>query len=203
MRVRTAGLVLVTAITVLAAHRTIASPAKRTALKKCGVSFELPKGWTAEAVEPETDVQRCAVALRPGRWSVSIAKSRWNSPDPPLLLIVFKSTASFQDALDDRNFETDGDGKVSMEQRGRSAAGQPYSAGKAKGIVAYTYFRGFAREGAVFADENSRIYSGETGHYVLRNGRLIMAFECEGGDPDYPVNCGPAIRAVAGSIRRR
>lgn len=178
-------------------------PRQTDGSEECGVSFELPKGWTAETVEPETDVQQCAVALRPGRWSGSIAKSRWNSPDPPLRLIVFKSTASFQDALDDRNFETQDDGKVTMEQRGRSAQAQPYSAGKAKGIAAYTYFRGFARDGAVFPDENSRFYSGEAGHYVLRNGRLIVAFECEGGDPDYPVDCGPTVQAVAKSIRRR
>ncbi len=178
--------------------------------KQCGIVFSIPRSWTArkapseESRIEEGEVIRCSIALRPNGWSKLAKRSRWGAPDPPLVLFVFSSSVSYDQALSEIGFEQDeGRDRFGMSGGyGSFATAQPYQSGGLSGQAAYTFFRGFVRDESLLHGEESRVFSGEIGHMVLKapSGRFI-GFECEGGTPDESVDCESAIDRIARTIR--
>ena len=147
---------------------------------------------------------QCDVALRPRGWSQRAKRSRWGAPDPPLELIVFKSDTSYDEALDQMGFETDVGGTHGFGVPGgygSFATAEPYKAGPSTGQAAYSYFRGFINDEKLLRKDESRVFSSDIGHIVLKtsSGRII-AFESEGNTPDEPVDYETVIQMIGRSI---
>jgi hypothetical protein len=196
--------------TILLAGWTGSAHAETFRSKECGATFMIPSTWTAEVQSPDdtrgadNDTLSCSIALRPRGWSKKVARSRWGTPDPPLTLLVFKPSTSYEQALEEIGFDEGdeaGRGFGMPGGYGSFATAQPYAAGRLRGHAAYTFFRGFIRDDALLQGEESRVFSGEIGHLVLKTkpGRVV-AFECEGGSPDMAVDCEPVIQRIGRSI---
>jgi hypothetical protein len=183
-------------------------------VKRCGVTFVLPAKWTAvEKVSPdypeETDIQ-CRVALRPEGWSARAKKSRWDSSDPPVWLMIFGAGTSFEDALDSAGFEHEfGEDGVALGDPGRLgipgrfgfSEAEPYSAGRFSGLVVRPTFRGFMREGATERENESRLSTGDNETVVMKepSGRII-GFASDGGTPDEPIDRDAIIAGIARTL---
>jgi hypothetical protein len=185
---------------------TAAAGTRRVEFRACGVVFTMPASWSARlrpAAEIDDSMQ-CDMALRPRGWSRRAKHSRWGAPDPPLHLVIFKSNTSYDQALDQMGFETDAGGNHGFGVPGgygSFATAEPYKAGASTGQAAYSYFRGFINDEKLLSKDESRVFSGEIAHIVLKtaSGRVI-AFECEGGTPDEPLNCEPVMQMIGRSI---
>jgi hypothetical protein len=142
--------------------------------------------------------------LRPRGWSRRAKSSRWGAPHSPLDLVVFRVDTSYDEALDQMGFETDeesGHGFGVPGGYGSFATAEPYRAGKSTGQAAYTFSRGFITDEKLLKKDESRVFSGEDAHIVLKtpSGRVI-AFECPCRTPDEPVNCEPVMQMIGRSI---
>jgi hypothetical protein len=84
---------------------------------------------------------------------------------------------------------------------GTLATAETYEAGKSTGQAAYTYFRGFIKDEKLLEKDESRVFSSDIGHIVLKtpSGRVI-AFESQGNTPDERVNFEPVIQMIGRSI---
>jgi hypothetical protein len=196
------------ALVTLACFVAVAAAAgtRSVEFRKCGVAFTIPASWSAQLRPSKQldDSMQCSIALRPRGWSRRAKRSRWGASDPPLDLIVFKTETSYDEALDQMGFETDeafGHGFGVPGGYGMFATAEPYSAGKFTGQAAYSYFRGFIKDEKLLEKDESRVFSGDIGHIVLKapTGRVV-AFECGGGTPDERVNCEPVIQTIGRSI---
>jgi hypothetical protein len=172
----------------------------------CGAEFFIPRPWSASREGPDavkSDTADCHIALRPRGWSERAKHSRWGSPDPPLTLILFSRSKTFDQALEEIGFDNDEERGLGMwGGYGSRAGAAEYKAGPLTGLAASTFFRGFIRDEALLRAEESRVFSGEIGHIVLktRSGRPI-GFVCDGGSPDDEVDCAPVIERIARTIR--
>jgi hypothetical protein len=185
---------------------TAAASTRRVEFRSCGVAFTIPASWSAQLVPAEDvdDSVQCEIALRPHGWSKLAKRSRWGAPDPPLGLFVFRPDTSYDEALDQMGFETDeenGHGFGVPGGYGSFATAQPYQAGKSNGQAAFTFFRGFINDDALLKKDESRVYSGEVGHIVLKTpSARVIGFEGEPGTPDEPVDYDPVVQMIARSI---
>ena len=174
------------------------------AFPQCGVRFELPRGWTA-AVEPvEADdrgIERCDIGIRPPRYKQQLADSRFDAEDPPLTLTIFE--VPFDQAVTNAGFQIDEvHGGLGMEGGyGSFATANKYRFGKWTGWEADTFFRGFAKDDAKFDPDESRVYSGDIAHIVVKNGKHVIGIDCTGGVVEHPFDCGEAAERLLGSIR--
>jgi hypothetical protein len=192
----------------LACFVTVAAAAgtRTIELRKCGVAFAIPASWSTQlrSAEQIDDSVQCSIALRPRGWSQRARRSRWGASDPPLSLVVFKPETSYDEALDQMGFESDeayGHGFGVPGGYGTFATAEPYKAGDLTGQAAYSYFRGFIKDEKLLEKDESRVFSGDIGHIVLKapSGRVV-AFQCEGSTPDERVNCEPVIQMIGRSI---
>jgi hypothetical protein len=187
------------AVTASAATRLVAFPS-------CGVTFTMPESWSAQLSPAKQidDSMQCDIALRPGGWSQRAKRSRWGAPDPPLHLAVFKPDTSYDEALDQMGFETDGDANHGFGVPGgygSFATAEPYKAGTSTGLAAYSFFRGFINDEKLLKKDESRVFSSDIGHIVLKtpSGRVI-AFESQGNTPDEPLDYEAVIQMIGRSI---
>lgn len=146
---------------------------------------------------------QCDIALRPRGWSLRSKRSRWGAPDPPLDLVVFKAETSYDEALDQMGFETDEGHRGFGVPGGYGSFGtaEPYKAGESAGLAAYSFFRGFINNEKLLKKDESRVFSSDIGHIVLKtpSGRVI-AFESQGNTPDEPVDYERVIQMIGRSI---
>jgi len=199
VKIRTGFLALAYFVAVAAAAGT-----RRVEFRSCGVAFTIPASWSAQLrpAKQIDDSMRCRIALRPHGWSRRAKHSRWDAPDAPLDLVVFRSDTSYDEALDQMWFETDEGGRFGIPGGyGSFATAEPYRAGKSSGQAAYTFFRGFIKDEKLLKKDESRVFSGDIGRIVLKTpSGGVIAFVCEGGTPDDPVNCEPVIQMIGRSI---
>jgi len=193
------------AFAVLFALSTEANPVKVDA-RECGAAFSLPGLWTMEIGSSENRESsiRCQVALRPGGWKEKVKRSRWGASDPPLRLTIFSEATTYETALRLSEFESHEDSGVWGKYGGYAifAPAEPRVEGGWSGLAAYTFYRGFIREDAKLAADESHAFGAEIAHIVLRrpDGRVIK-FECVGGTPDEEVDCDPVIRLIAETLK--
>jgi hypothetical protein len=172
----------------------------------CAAGFTLPSSWSAH-LNPsakDDDSVQCSIALRPRGWSQRAKRSHWGAPDPPLTLFVFKPTTSYEEGLDQIGFEQDEDANHGFGMPGGYglfATAEPYKAGNLSGLAANTFFRGFIDDERLLDDNESRVFSGDIKHVVLktRSGRTV-AFVCSGDTPDAPVDCEAMMQMIGRSI---
>jgi len=169
---------------------------------QCGVQFELPKGWTA-VVEPveadDRDAEACDIGIRPPHYAQQLAKTQWDADDPPMTLTVFK--VPFDEAVSNAGFEQ-GERGLGMEGGyGSFATAVEFRLGKWTGWEASTFYRGFAKDGAKLDPEESRVFSGDITHIVVKNGKHIIGLECGMGVFEHPFRCGDAVNTVLRSLR--
>ncbi len=197
-------LVVMTALLAIP-HAVFASGISR-ATRKCGVAFVLPAKWTAAEKRShdypaETNIE-CQVLLRPAGWTALARKSRWGAADPPVVLMIFASDTSYEDALDEVGFENDENGHGFGVPGGLGfGEAEPYVAGRFSGLVAHTYFRGFIRDDSLLHKDESRVFGGEIVNVVMKapSGRII-AFRCWGSTPDERIDCDAAIKGAGGTL---
>jgi hypothetical protein len=181
--------------------------------KECGVAFTLPAGWTASREPPENPPESpeakkdCKLDLRPADWRSIAAKSMWDVPDPPLRLTLFSRATSYEAALDEEDFahNDEGDPRLGMDSfRGTFVEATPYREGSFSGHAVTTFFRGYLREG-FHTTEKAPVFSGGINHLVLRSkqGERVLAFVCDEGTPDEPVNCDLIERQILRTLTFR
>ena len=162
---------------------------------ECGVSFVLPRHWTAQATD------ECDVALRPAGWSRIAKKSRWSPSDPPLVLVLFERGMSFDQALEEKDFEPDEGGYAIHRGQGNAVA-EPYVAGQYSGLVARVFSRIFIDDDARVRDDEPRAVGHDIEYVVLKApGGRVIGFDCPGGSPDEPIDCDAIIRQVLPTLR--
>jgi hypothetical protein len=161
----------------------------------CGVAFDPPAHWTVRAT-PDCDFE-----LRPRGWSAMAKASPWPVPDPPLTLILYERGEAYESALADAEFERDGERLIIPGGQMGNAEAEPYVVGRFVGVVAHKLFRGFIRDQSRLPADQSRVFSGEIEHVVLKTpeGRVIRLV-CEGNTPDAHVDCDGAIRQVVRTL---
>jgi hypothetical protein len=170
---------------------------------QCGVRFELPRGWTA-VVEPveadDREAEQCDIGIRPPHYAKQLAETQWDAEDPPMTLTVFK--VPFDEALTNAGFEKQEERGLGMEGGyGSFAAAQEYRLGKWTGWEADTFYRGFAKDGAKLDPDESRVYSGDIAHIVVKDRRHVVGVECTAGVMEHTFNCADAVAGILKSLR--
>lgn len=124
----------------------------------CGVCVELREGWSANVLRE--DSVECEIGIRPDEWNSIVEKARWDEGEHAIHLKVLRTGFDEAGSRMGFTFELWGDDwRWGTMDRGGMADAEPVQYGPFAGWLSDGWFRGFAKEGAVFEDQ-SRLYSG-------------------------------------------
>jgi hypothetical protein len=84
---------------------------------------------------------------------------------------------------------------------GSFAAAQEYRLGEWTGWEADTFYRGFAKDGAKLDPDESRVYSGDIAHIVVKDRRHVVGVECTAGVMEHTFDCADAAAGLLKSLR--
>ena len=166
------------------------------AVALCGLTFNVPRHWTARTERTDGDRRAnagCSVALRPPHYAKIVAESPWNLTDPPMQLQTF---SSFEDAINGTYFFWDGDRLFAFGRSEEQAT--PIRVHRWSGWQARTWYRGYAKDGVELPNGEARVFSSYANRYVIRSGKRFVGLSCY---EDLTLDCEIATRALLRSLR--
>lgn len=165
----------------------------------CGVCFYLQEGWAASIVKE--DSVECEIGLRPEQWVSMVESARWSEGEYAIRISVLRT--NFDDAASRVGFvfERWGGSWWGVMDRGGIAPAEHVQYGPFMGWLSDGWFRGFAKEGAVFANQ-SHLYSGIWRTMLLRlSDDLFFGLQHSRWNPDIDLDRDCVAEEILTSLK--